>query len=339
MEQRKIVALGQSSLVVSLPKDWLRSNNISQGDWLSLQPLSNGTLFVYPTKNMTNDVRSISLTISTNEKDASITRKIIGAYMDGHTLINLISEKIFTINQQAAIRQISNILYMMIIKSDANSITLETLIDEDRASISSSVERIHLITYSMFRDTINALIVGDKVLAESVLPLENDVDQLMFFLLRLIRSCAQNLSLGNHLRLDPLDCLDYQNLVQSIERIADHISAIAKIIARLTPVEEKLTINVSENLIKAAEMTLASYDLAVRSFLSSNIDSTNEIIDREVIVNNLCNDLIKMPIVDGYKSTSLSDFSFIKENIKRISQYVSDIAEITIDRAYKRTIE
>lgn len=336
LERRKVVALGQSSRVISLPKTWLRSNNIDQGDWVSIQPMANGSLFVYPSNSLPKEVRSINIKLGANESDASITRKTIGAYMDGYSLVNLTSEKIFTVSQQAAIRRISGTLYMMIIESEASSITLEALIDEDRASVLSGVERIHLITYSMFRDTINALKNGDKALAESVIPLENDVDQLMFFLLRLIRSCALNLSLGNRLGLDSLDCLEYQNLVQSIERVADHVSTIAKNIVELVTSEAKLTANVSEGLIKAAEVAFSSYDLAVRCFLSSNVEPTNEIIDSELVINDLCGELTPMPMTDEDKGTSaLSDVISIRESIKRISQYASDIAEMTIDRAYK----
>ena len=301
--------------------------------------MANGSLFVYPSNGLPKEVRSIDIRLSAKESDASMTRKIIGAYMDGYTLVNLKSEKTFNPSQQAAIRRISGTLYMMIIESEASSITLEALIDEDRASVLSGVERIHLITYSMFRDTLNALKNGDKTLAESVIPLENDVDQLMFFLLRLIRSSAQNLSLGNRLGLDPLDCLEYQNLVQSIERVADHVSAMAKSTVELINNGVKLATNVSECLIKAAEIAFSSYDLAVRCFLSSDVEPTNEIIDSENIINNLCKELTPMPILDEYKrTTALSEVISIRESIKRISQYASDIAETTIDRTYKNSL-
>jgi Na+/phosphate symporter len=158
----------------------------------------------------------------------------------------------------------------------------------------------------------------------------------MFFLLKLIRSCALDLSLGNRLGLDPLNCLEYQNLIQSIERVADHVSAMAKSIVELLTSEVMLTTNVSEGLVKAAEMAFSSYDLAVRCFLSSNVEPTNEIIDNEIIINNFCRELTPMPMMDAFKGTSsLSDVISIRESIKRISQYASDIAEMTIDRAYK----
>jgi phosphate uptake regulator len=36
LDTRKIMALGKSSLVVSLPKDWVRSNNLKRGDLVEL---------------------------------------------------------------------------------------------------------------------------------------------------------------------------------------------------------------------------------------------------------------------------------------------------------------
>jgi Na+/phosphate symporter len=270
------------------------------------------------------------------EGDSSIIRKIIGAYLDGYTLINLRSERIFTVEQQAAIRRIAGTLYMMIIESEASSITLEALIDEARVSVLSGVERIHLITYSMFRDTLNALKNGDRGLAASAIALENDVDQLMFFLLRLIRSAALDLSLGNKLGLDPLDCLEYQNLVQSIERVADHVSGIATSIVMLIDSGVKLPVEMLEGLVKAGETAFSSYDLAVRCFLSANVEPTNEIIDGERVIAGIYRELTPLPVMgEGYDASVLSQVINVREGVRRISQYASDIAELTIDRAYK----
>jgi phosphate uptake regulator len=336
MEKRKILALGQSSRVISLPKIWLKSNNIKKGDWISVLPQSNGSLLIYPSNEETQDIPKIQLKIVVNEGNASIGRKIIGAYMDGYTHIKLRSEKIFTVDQQAAIRQVANTLYMRIIESEASIIVLETLINESKASVFVGVERIHLITYSMFRDTLQALRTKDRALAASIASLENDVDQLMFFLLRLIRSAAQDLSLGSKLGIDPLDCLEYQNLVQSIENIADHVAIMATSVVALLDSDFEVPASVYDGILEVAEEVFSSYDLAVRCFLSSNVEPTNEIIDGESLIEGLSRQLTPLPLIGGEGGTSLlAHIISIRESIKRISQYISDIAELTIDRAYK----
>lgn len=224
-------------------------------------------------------------------------------------------------------------LYMMTIESEAGSITIEALIDEGRASVFSGVERMHLITYSMFRDTLKALRNGDRELASSAVALENDVDQLMFFLLRLIRSAALDLSLGNRLGLDSLDCLEYQNLVQSIERVADHVSVIAASVVALIDSEFKFPKGVLDGLIRAGESAFSSYETAVRCFLSSNVEPTNGVIDGEEKIVEIYEELTPLPVIGD--ASIISHVISIREGLRRISQYASDIAELTIDRAYR----
>ena len=256
--------------------------------------------------------------------------------MDGYTIIKLGSKKIFTADQHAAIRRVANTLYMRVIESEASNVVLETLIDESKASVFDGVERMHLITYSMFRDTLQALRSRDRALASSVASLENDVDQLMFFLLRLIRGAAQDLSLGSRLGIDPLSCLEYQRLVHSIESIADHVAVMATSVVALLDSDFEVPASVYDGILKAADVAFSSYDSVVRCFLSSNVEPTSEIIDGGSLIEGLCRQLTPLPLIGDQGSTSLlAHIIYIRESIMRISQYVSDIAELTIVRAYK----
>ena len=228
MELRKIMSLGKSSYVISIPKSWLRSNDLNKGDTVSLDVQPDGSLVVHPTLEERDQEREIHIPIDANEVEEVIIRKIIGANLDGYTRIRLSSNKIFKADQQRAIRSIVSTLYLRIIESEASRIELQTLMDESKASVVTNINRIHMITYSMFRDVLRILNDWDIELAQSVISIENDVDQQMFFILRLLRSAALRPSLGKKLNLDPLDCMDYQTLVHRIERIADHIVYIVR---------------------------------------------------------------------------------------------------------------
>ncbi|MFA5869282.1 MAG: AbrB/MazE/SpoVT family DNA-binding domain-containing protein, partial [Candidatus Bathyarchaeia archaeon] len=47
--------------VISLPKVWLKTNNLNKGDYISILPQSNGSLFIYPSNGATQDTPSIQL--------------------------------------------------------------------------------------------------------------------------------------------------------------------------------------------------------------------------------------------------------------------------------------
>jgi len=336
MEQRKIMALGKSSRVISLPKTWLKRNNIDKGDRVSLYVQRDGSLVVHPAADVREDVRKIHLYVEVDESQDSIIRRIIGSYLNGYSLIKLSSKKIFNAGQQKAIRQIASTLYMMIIESEASSIELETLIDESKASMSSGIERMHMITYSMCRDILSSMRNWDEGLAKSVVSLEDDVDQLMYFLLRLIRGTAISPSLASQLGLDMLDCLDYQTLVHRIERIADHATNIANCVIAL--IESKIGIpeTVITALTRVAEMVFTSYDKAVQCYLSRDVDPTNDIIDKQKEIEELYRGVTPLlHFGEPHETSILSQIITIRECIMKISHHAADIAELTIDRAYK----
>ncbi len=336
MEQRKVMALGKSSLVVSMPKSWLNMNKISQGDLVSMVVQQNGSLVIYPSPDVKEEIRKIHLCVEADESKDSIVRRIISSFLDGYTTIKLTSEKIFSEGQQRAIRHIVGTLYMMIMESEASGIVLQTLIDESKASVSSGIERMHIITHSMCRDILRSMRDWDIDLAKSVVSLENDVDQLMFILSRLIRRAAISPSLANQLGLDPLDCLDYQAIVNRIERIADHNTSIANSLIELIEMRSETPKNVLGILTRAAEMAFDSYDEAIQGFFSKDVSKTNEIIDREKEIIELYSEITPLPLFgEPFETSVLSSIVTIRESIVKISHHAADIAEITIDRAYR----
>jgi phosphate uptake regulator len=336
MVQRKIMSLGKSSFVISIPKDWMKMNDLNKGDRVSLDVQPDGSLVVQPTQEDRETERVIHLPIEAEEDEESIARRIIASYLDGYTRIRLTSGKIFTATQRKAIRRIVATLYMMVIESHASSIVLQTLIDETKISVTTSIERIHLITYAMCRDILKIIINWDRELALSVASIEEDVDQLRFFLLRMIRGAAISPSLGRQLGLDPLDCLDYQTLVHRIERIADHNASIAHCLVHIIENGIGLPGDMLEILTKTAEMAFDSYNQAVEGFMSKDIYPMNDIIDKQRQVESLLDNLTPLPLFRESAETSiLVNIITIRESIKKISHYASDIAELTIDRAYK----
>jgi len=336
MERRKIMALGRSSLVVSMPKAWLELQGLGKGDEVSLEVQSDGSLLVQSSAEPRRRGEEIHLGVEAGESEESIVRRIIGAFLDGYAVIKLSSGEVFSPDQQRAVRKIAATLYMMVMESEARSIILQTLVDESQASVASSIERMHVIAYSMCRDILAALREGNLDLARSVLSLEDDIDQLTFLLLRLIRRVAVDPVLGRRLGLDALDCLEYQTIVGSIERIGDHATGIAESVIRVIESGIEIPGDVFEALTEAAEIAFSSYDQAVQGYLSKSIEHTNEIIDRQKLITELYMGVTPLPNFGKSGETSvLSDVINIRESVSKISHHAKRIAELTIDRAYR----
>ena len=337
MERRKISTLGKYSLIVTLPKDWTKMNKLQGGDDVYLKIQGDGSLVIHPEYSLNGKQNEVILPINVNEDVKMIQRRIIGCYLNGYDKIVLQSGKNFTREQQAGIRSIVKSLYMRIYESHANHVTLQALMDESLASVTSGIERMHIITSSMAKDVITYMRDGDVDLAHSVISLEEDVDQFMFFLTRLLRTAVNNPSLASKLHLSMSDCFDYHLLINRIEYVADCLTSIAESVIEFHEYRSLISESVVQSLINAATKSFKFFDLAVDAFFSDSLDGVGEIIDYADQITFLDSTLEMLPFSGETEKQIVILCYSILENIIHISNHSADIAEIIIDRHYTPT--
>lgn len=335
MDQRKIMSLGRSSLVISLPKHWVNLNELKRGDVVSLAVQRDSSLVVVPGPEKKRELKEAIIDVDPDEKEAVLVRTIIACYLNGYSIIRLVSKKIFSITQQKAIRRIVGILYMRIMESNAKAMQIQTLIDESKASVVSSLRRMHLIASPMFRDALNSLKNQDAKLARAVYTLDDDVDHFSFFLLRLLRSAALDPTLSNELGLEPIDCLDYQTLIHRIEHVADHATNIAKQVIMLSGRNQMASTSLIKLIIAEGNVALDSYNKAVDAFFSKQVEISDEIIETQKRVEILDTEIASKSFVTEKNALVICATCSIRDSVKRIAEYAADIAEITINQSRK----
>lgn len=334
METRKIMALGKSSLVVTLPKEWIEFNGLDKGDLLNIEVQKDRSLLVKPSLSVKDEGRKITVEIDESASSDSIFRIVIGCFLNGYNDIVLNSSSIFSVKQQQAIRNVVKSLYLRILSSQASSVTLQTLMNESMANLFDGIERMHLITMSMCNDVLRAMKSWDLELARSVVALEEDVDQFMFYLLRLIRSASFDPALANHLDVDMLDCLDYQTLVDLIERVADNVYHTADSLVQLEEYREVVPTDLWKRMIETSEASFRAYETAIDVFRDRSVEACDLIIDEQYKLSQLAKSITPFPNISVSEPFFYSLF-VIRDSVNRIGDYASDIAELTIDKAYK----
>ncbi|MGQ9552433.1 MAG: PhoU domain-containing protein [Candidatus Bathycorpusculaceae bacterium] len=335
MEKRKIMSLGRSSLVVSLPKHWIKLNELKQGDSVSVAINRDRSLVVFPGLRKEREPSKITLHVDPDEREISIVRRIIASYLNGYSDIKVVSKKFFTVAQQKAISSIVRMLYMRIMEADTKEMQIVTLIDEAKASIQTGINRMYLISSSMCRDVLVALKNQDEALARSVYTLDDEVDHFSFFLLRLLRRAAVEPTLAGQLAVEPIDCLDYQTLIHRIEQVADQAANIAKHIIMLAGRGRKISEPLLEQMHIAGCAALASYDKAVNSLSLNDLSCSSEVIESQSKIETLDQDIATLAFSKEKSTEVICACCSIRDSIKRIVEYAADIAEITINRSHK----
>jgi phosphate uptake regulator len=336
--ERRIMALGRSSMVISLPKSWMQLNELKKGDVVSFAIQRDRSLVVYPSAEKKATPKEITLRIGQDEDEALITQKIIGPFLNGYSGITLISEKIFSIPQRKAIRNIAGMLYMRIMESNSQGVYIQTLADESKASLERAIQRMHLISNSMCEDVCTALKNRDVALAKSVFSLDDDVDHFSFFILRLLRNAAQDAALANELRIDPLDCMDHQTLVYRIEHAADYTADIARHIIMLEGSKQKIPDDVLDLMVTAGTEAVDLYVKSVNAFFSKDVPFSVEIMKKQKRIKKLDQEIASKAFMGKQKNSELiCGICSIRDNIKKIADSAANIAEIAVNRAFKVT--
>lgn len=336
--ERKIMSLGRSSLVISLPKHWVKLNELKKGDVVSLAVQRDRSLAVFPGAEKKKESKEMTLYVDPEETGALITRRIIGCYLNGYSGIKVLTEKVFSVAQRKAIRNIVRMLYMRIMESDAKSMHIQTLIDESKASPKVAIHRMHLIARSMGRDALNSLKNRDVMLAKSVFSLDDDVDHFSFFLLRLLRNAARDPILANQLDIEPIDCMDHQTLVYRVEHAADHSANITKHVIMLDGNQQEIADHLLTLMFTAGTEAVTLYDKAVDAFFSKDIANSVEILEEQKKIEKLDQEIATKAFMSKQKSALvICAICSIRDSITRIAECAADIAEIAINRAYKMT--
>jgi phosphate uptake regulator len=336
--ERRIITLGRSSMVISLPKNWMQLNELKKGDVVSLAIHRDRSLVVYPRAQAKSLAKEITLRIGQNEDENLITQKILGTFLNGYSGVTLISDKIFSIPQRKAIRNITGRLYMRIMESDSKGVYIQTLADESKASLEQAIQRMHLISYSMCEDTFTALKNNNIALAKSVFSLDDDVDHFSFFILRLLRNAAQDAALANELRIDPLDCMDHQTLVYRIEHAADYSADIARHMIMLDGSKQKIPDEVLELMVMAGTAAVDLYVKSVNAFFSRDVPFSVEIMKYHQRIEKFDQEIAVKSFTGKHKNAELiCGICSIRDNIKKIADCAANIAEVAVNRAFKVT--
>ncbi len=334
--ERKIMSLGKSSLVVSLPKEWMQLNELKKGETVSFNIQRDRSLVIYPSALKKRGQREITLSIAQNEEEILITQKILGAFLNGYGGIMLSSEGIFTVPQTKAIRSMSARLYMRVMEADAKNVYIQSLMDESKAVLEQAIQRMHLISRSMCEGAFDSLKNKDVALAKSAYSLDDDVDHFAFFIIRMLRNAAQNPHLANELHIDPLDCMDHQMLVTHVEHASDYAADVTRHIIMLNGAKQTIPDDVLALMVTAGTEVTELYVKAVEAFFTKDVNAAVNIMKYRQKMDKTDVEITSRSFTGPQKSAELvCGICSIRDNIKRIAHCTFNIAETAVNRAFK----
>jgi len=262
MFTRRLQKIG-SSILVSLPKEWVDANNLDKSNQVEIETNQNNlSIRTQQSKRPSKEIE-ISYPLPKGE---SIVPTMTGAYLLGFDLIKIVGKSPISISDRESVRgSMRRLVGMEIIDEDATNISVQFLLDETSVNPQNILKRMSSIALGMFSDVVSSLESGDKTNLETISNRDAEINRQYFLLVRLIRSTIMDTRLAGIFNLENIDILDYRIAANTLEIAGDTVVELSEslIKSNLTKTEQKKIHNFAKDI---EEVQIKSID----SFISNN---------------------------------------------------------------------
>ncbi|MDC0063683.1 phosphate uptake regulator PhoU [Candidatus Nitrosopelagicus sp.] len=320
---RRLQKIG-SSILVSLPKEWIDANNLDKTNQVEIETNKNNlSIRTQLSKRPSKDIE-ITYPLPKGE---SIVPTITGAYLLGFDMIKIVSKSPISITDRESVRgSTRRLVGMEIIDEDATNISVQFLLDETSINPQNILKRMSSIALGMFSDVVSSLESGDKTNLETIVNRDAEINRQYFLLVRLIRSTIMDTRLANIFNLENIDILDYRIAANTLEIAGDTVVELSQslIKSNLSKVELKKLHDFAKDM---EEIQIKSID----SFISNN--RTLAINAIRLQRNNATKISKIRSSLESKKQISLAFFDLIYM-FEKVLQSWSDIADL-VKPSYK----
>ena len=225
---RRLQKIG-SSILVSLPKEWVDAHNIGKGSQVQIETAENSlSITAGEGKKMSKEIEiEYPLPIEEN-----IAANITGAYLLGYDVITIRGKSTISVKDREVIREsMRRLVGMEILDEDASNVNGQFLLDETSLNPEKIFKRMSSIALGMFNETLSALRTDDKTNLQTIPNRDDEINRQYFLLVRFIRSTMVDRRLAGIFNLENIDILDYRIAGNILETAGDTIVDLSKSIS------------------------------------------------------------------------------------------------------------
>jgi phosphate uptake regulator len=317
--------MGRGTIVVSLPKDWVKRNGIKKGADISVEELSARKLLVRPYENREEEQKQIVIQYG-GEDFGEVANGVTGAYLLGYDLIKIAGSKVISREDRQTIKEtMRRLVGLEILDEDAKNITFQFLLEPTAITPEKIVRRMSGLLDGMLNDTSEALSKRDSKLMALVSERDDEVDRLYFLLVRVTRAAVVRPEVAERYGLSPVDLLDYRVLASFLESTGDAVTELSRKLHD-SPGSKQVSRGYSECVARLKEMN----DLATQGFLSRRAGRPRTVSKRMgLLAQEVSARLAAIAKEPSGEGPSVAEILASLERVSRLLVDVSDLAVIT----------
>ena len=226
---RRLQKIG-STILVSLPKEWVDDNKLSKSTEVELETGQNSISITINKDNKPSKEVIISYPLP---KEENISADLTGAYLLGYDIIRIKGKTTIPVNDREKILEsMRRLVGVEIVEEDSSNINIQFLLDATSLSPEKILRRMSTIALGMFNDTLNSLLSDDKTNLQTLPNRDDEINRQYFLLVRLIRSTMMDKRLASAFNMENIDILDFRIAANLLETAGDTIVELGNLISK-----------------------------------------------------------------------------------------------------------
>ena len=219
-EFRKLMAFGNSSYVVSVPKAWVEKNRLKKGDVLVVEERPNELIFSSKDSGERRKFREAAISAA-NKGEQELKTEVTSLYINNFDIITVT-------DVGHAAKEVKGIFHglvgMEIVEETTTKVVAKDLLDVQEVSMSNIVRRVDIILRSMLEDS--KAFSGSE--AESVYERDKEVNRLTLLGFRTARAAADNPRLLRLFGTTYWNIMVSKQILSHLERLGDQLKRLLR---------------------------------------------------------------------------------------------------------------
>ena len=268
---RRLQKIG-SSIMISLPSQWVRSNNLKKGSILPVEINRDNSVSIFPSEDIAEDTKQVTIPYSAAAMD-TLVNQVYGAYLLGYDLIRINAKSQISYEDADRVKKaMRKLVGLEIVDEDGFNISAQFLLDANTLDAEKILRRMNAIVAGMYRDLLEGIRSKENNIRKMISSRDDEVDRQYFLLVRLIRSAMMDQKLAGKLNLSNIDILDYRIAANLLESAGDYIVDLAGTLQDLSQ------IRVIDEIAEASGLVETMQEKSVAAFANKNRAESNVVV-------------------------------------------------------------
>lgn len=346
---RRIQLTGRGSYIISLPKEWVLTSELTKGSQLAVIKQEDSSLLLVPRKILEQSeerkatLKHFIMRISRMDNPQSISRKIMSLYTISADIIHItFPAGDLTPEQRTSIKNtVKMLLGSEIIDETSTEITIQVLINHPAFLIEKAIRRMYAIAVIMDKNAILGLKNFDETVLQDVILSDNDLDRLNLYVIRQLKYGIEHFLYKEMGFQSPKEFLGYRIVAKNLENVGDNAVGLAKNILAIKTLVDNQTLSLHEPIDEEAWSSVLQFntfshgllDDSLKALFKRDYQVADGIISRFMSTGlELEKQAFNLILTKKMDPNVTSVLRLFLDSSRKMIEYSRDIAEVTLNR-------